>query len=327
MHSPEVARALPGMVAEGLLTPEQAAPLGAIARGEVVSVRAELRALLGLAVTALLAGLGIWIAENREQLGPVPIAAALGLAAAAVLVVVRRRSPPFTWQRAGERDWTLDGLLLLAIGLIGADLGWIESQFTALGESWPLHLLLMSLITGALAVRYDSLPAWSLALATFAAWRGVALIPASAGALERTLFAREDRLRGELLLLGACFFVLGRLAERFDRKRHFEPATTLLALLVAGLGLASGLAEDGSWPLWALLLAGLGAGGALWALRRRRRWLFALSVLWAWIAVTRTVFELPGAEFLGCFWPMGSTAGAIVLLVFVHRRFQREEAA
>lgn len=183
----------------------------------------------------------------------------------------------------------------------------------------------MAITTGALAVRFDSPPAWALALSTFAAWRGVSIVPATAGALERTLLAREDRLRGELLLCALCFFLLGRLAERYDRKRHFEPATTMLALLAAGFGLLPGLAAEGSWPLWALLLAAVGLVAAFWAFRRRRRGLLALGGLWTWIAVTRSLFAVPGVAFFGCFWAMASTVGAIVALALVHRHFRAQE--
>lgn len=325
MRSPEVARALPTMVAEGLLTPEQAAPLLAAARGDVVSVRGELRALLGLAVTALTAGVGMWIVAWRERIGPLAIAVLLGLAAAATLVLLARRSPPFTWARAEGRDWTIDGLALLAVGLVGAEIAWIETQFAALGPSWAHHLLLMSLVTGGLAIRFDSVPTWTLALATFAAWRGVALAPGSFSQLERTVFGREDRLRVEFLVCAALFLVLARGAERLDRKRHFEPATRLLAFLAAALGLATGLAESGAWTLWALALAALGLVTAFWAFRRRRRGLLALGALAVYVPLTRFLFEVPGAMYFGCFWFLASAIGAIVLLVLVHRHFQRTE--
>jgi hypothetical protein len=325
MKSPEVARALPTMVAEGLFTPEQASPLLAAARGDVVSVRGELRALLGLAVTALTVGIGMWIVEYRERLGPLAIAVLLGLATASVLVLLARRSPPFTWARAEGRDWTIDGLSLLAVGLVGAEIAWIETQFTALGPDWSYHLLLMSLVTGALAIRFDSVPTWTLALATFAAWRGVALMPTMAGQLERTLFGREDRLRVEFLVCGALFLVLARGAERLDRKRHFEPATTLLAFVAAALGLVTGFGESGSWPLWALALGALGLVTAVWAFRRRRRSLLALGALALYVPVTRFLAEVPGAMYFGCFWFLASAVGAIVLLVLVHRHFQRTE--
>jgi hypothetical protein len=323
MQSPEVARAIPGLVAAGLLSPERAAPLLAAARGDLLSVRSELRALAGLAVALLLAGAGALIARLDAAVGPLVVAVALALAALVTLAVAWRRSPGFTWGRDGQGDWLLDALVLLAIGLLGAELAWTELKFTPLGANWPAHLLVMSLVAGALAVRFDSLAAWSLALSTFAAWRGVAVLP-TAASVERVVFGRHDEvLRANLLVCAVLFAALGVLARRFDRKAHFEPATTFLAVLAAGLALARGLDEAGRWPLSALALALLGGGVAAWAFRARRRALFALGALGLYVAMTRLLFALPFADGLGCFWFALSTVGAIVILVAAHRRFER----
>jgi len=323
MRSPEAARAIPELVAAGVLKPDQAAPLLAAARGEVVTVRAELRWLAGLSVTLLTGAAGLLIRDYHDAIGPLGIALLLGLAAALALVFAFRRGAPFTWDRDPGPDWLLDGLVLLAIGLLGADLAWIEIHFTPLGAGWPYHLLAMSLLTGALAVRFDSAPAWSLALATFAAWRGVSIVPGAA-ALESALGRGDGPLRRELLFCALLFFLLGRAAERFRRKSHFEPATTFLAALAAALAATAGLAA-GNWEVWALALAALGAAAAAWAFRRRRRALFALGALALYVATTRALFALPFGPSLGCFWFAASTVGAIVLLVAVHRRFRAAE--
>jgi len=321
MRSPEVARAIPELVRDGVLPPRRAAPLLASARGELVSLRGELRALLGLGVVLVTSGVGLFLKQHHEALGPGVIALLLTLAAAACLVAVVRRSPPFGWQRVPEPDWIVDGLLLLAIGLLGADLAWIEWQFTPLGAHWAWHLLLMSAATAALAVRFDSIAAWSLALSTFAAWRGVAVSP-TAQNLERALFRGEGALRWNLLVCAAVFAAAGWALDRFDRKRHFEPATTFLAALAAGVALASGLGEASFWPLWAVGLAALGFGVARLAFARRRLALFALGGLAAYVGVTRFLFEIPGWYGLGCFWFALTSVGAVVLLVVVHRRFR-----
>lgn len=321
MRSPEAARALPDLVAAGALSPERAAPLAAAARGEIVSVRAELRALLGLGVALALAGVGAFVIAWRERLGPLVLAALLALAAAGALVALWRRAPPFTWRRAEGADWIDDALLLFAVGLVGADLAWIESQLAWLGEGWPLHLLAMSVVTGALAVRFDSRVGWSVALATFAAWRGVDVTP-SLRAVDRALSGSTDRFRLELGLLAVIFGLLAWAMARYDRKAHFEPATTLLAALAAGCALGIGLGEP-SWPLWTVALALLGGGVAFWAYRRRRGGLLALGALGAYVAATRPVVALPYAGGLGCLWFAATTLGAVVLLAIVHRRFRR----
>ena len=326
MRSPETARAVPELVSAGLLTPEQAAPLLAAARGELVSVRAELRALAGFAVALLLGGVASWIAGLDSTVVPWVVSGALALAAAATLTYAWRRSPPFVWQRHEKPDWILDAVVLLAIGLLGAELAWVEVHFTPLGSNWPLHLLVMSLVTGALAVRFDSLAAWSLAASTFAAWRGIAVTP-TAVPVDRVVFGHHDGLlQANLLVCAALFAALGILAHRLDRKVHFEPTTTFLAVLAAGLALVQGLDDASSWPLWTLALALLGGGVAAWAFRGRRRALFALGALGLYVAMTRLLFALPFADGLGCFWFALSTVGAIVVLVVAHRRFEREGA-
>jgi len=325
MRSPETAREIPGLVAAGILAPGAAAPLLARARGELVPARAELRALAGLAVTLLVTGAGLLIRAFHDRLGALPIALLLAGATALALWAARRRSPGFTWARQERADWLLDALVLLAIGLAGGTLAWIEVHFTPLGADWPLHLLVVSLLAGALAIRFDSLAAWTLALSTFAAWRGVALAP-RAEVVDAAFSAdRSGSLRLNLLLCALLFLALGRLAVRFERKAHFEPATTFLGVLAAALVPLPGLADSGSWPLWALALAALGAAAGAWAFLRRRRALLALGALALYVAMTRALFALPNAAGFGCFWFALSTVGAIVLLVVVQRRFAREE--
>ncbi len=338
MPSPETARALPELVAAGVLTPERAAPLLAAARGEIVSVRGELRALLGVGVAALTAGVGLFLKEHHEALGPATIAGLLTLAATTVFFALARRAPPFSWTRSeiasapppavrDGADWIVDGLLILALSLLGADLAWIELQFTPLGAEWSWHLLLMSVVTAALAVRFDSIPGWTVALSTFAAWRGVSLRP-SARQIELFLgWRQEELLRANLLLCAVVFALLAWVAVRAQRKPQFEPATTLLAALAAGSAFASGLGESALWPLWTAALVALGLGVARFAFARRRLGLFALGALAVYVGVTRCLFEAANAFALGCFWFAGSTVGAIALLYGVHRRFQGDEAA
>jgi hypothetical protein len=321
VRSPEAARAVPELVRDGVLKPEQAAPLLAAARGELVSVRAELRALVGLAVVALTGAVGLFLKEYHRAIGPLGIAALLALAALGCLAAARSRSPAFSWAAVVEADWIVDGWVLLAVGLIGADLAWIETQLTPLGEDWPWHLLLVSAATAALALRFDSIPAWTLALSTFAAWRGVSVAPTSS-AFERALLGGEAALRWNLLACAATFALAGWALERYDRKRHFEPATTFLAALAGGVAFATGLGDAALWWLWALALAVLGGHVARHGFRRRRLALFALGAVGIYVGATRFLFEIPGWYGLGCFWFTATSVAAVILLVVVHRRFR-----
>ena len=324
---PEATAAVPRLVERGLLAEPAARRALAAARGELVSARAELRWGMGTGVALVAAGLGLALARHLDRLGTWGVAALLALAAAACFGAVLRRAPAFTWGRAAESDWIDDGLVLLGLALVGAELAWVETRLAGLGDDWPWHLLIASLAAAAAALRFDSRVAWFLALTTFAAWRGLSL--ATAGTL---LFeGREVVLRWNALAVAALFAVLGAALWRTGRKAHFEPTTTLVAAAIGLAALFSGMLGDRPGALaWAAGLAAAGGAVAAFALRTRRFGLFTLAVLAVYAALTRFAWAALGGELfvtLGCLWLVASAAGTIALLVWVQRRFRREEPA
>jgi hypothetical protein len=327
-RDPEVAAAIPNLVEQGVVADALATRILAVAGGERVSARAELRWGMGLGVTLATAGLGLGVKENLDALGPWGVALLLALGAAACFAFVLRRAPGFTWGRSTGGDWIDDGLILLGLGFTGALLVWIEIRLAALGDAWPWHLLLISLIAAAAALRFDSRVAWSLALSSFAAWRGVALATVAGRLL---LAGSGATLRANALGVAVLFAGLGAALRRFDRKAHFEPATTFLAAALALGALFAGMISEPDASLgWALALALVGAGVVAIGLRLRRFGLFALAVLALYAAITRLAYAVLGETLfaaLGCLWIMGSAVGMVVLLVWAQRRFRRESAS
>jgi len=313
--NPDVIEAIPRLVERGILPAERAPLLLRAARRELVSVRLELRLLLYLGVLLVTGGVGLLIKENLDRIGPVVIASALGLAAAAALAWVWRTAPPFSWERVPSPGLAFDYVLLLGVLLAAADLAYVEARFTPLGPNWPWHLLLVSLFAAAMAVRFDSRIVFSLALATFAAWRGVSVAHFGAGLLD----TRDDLVRWNAIGCGVLFVVLGLVLARAGRKAHFEPAAVHLGCLLVLGGLASGLGDRG-WAGWAAALLLAGAGLAAWAYGTRRFPLFAYGVLGGYLGLTRFVFE--GVEALGCFWIAFTSILMILGLVAVQRRMR-----
>lgn len=325
---PEVAAAVPVLVERGLLSAPAAERILVVARGERVSARAELRWGLGAGVALVTAGVGLALRENLERLGPWPVAALLALAAAGCFGWLLRRAPGPTRGRAEGSDWVDDGLVLLGLAFLGAELVWIETRLAGLGDAWPWHLLIASAAAAAAAVRFDSRVAWFVALSTFAAWRGLALATVAG---ELLFEPRAALLRWNALAVAAFFGGVAAALRRFDLKAHFEPTTTVAAAALALGALFSGSFGDGAVALaWTAGLAALSAALVAFALRARRLGLFALAALALYAAVTRVAWEVLGeAAFatLGCLWTAASAAGAILLLVWAHRRFRRAEAA
>lgn len=315
--NPDVANAIPRLVESGVLPPEKAPLLLRAARRELVSVHGELRLLLYLGVLLITGGVGVLVRENLDRIGPAAIAAGIGLAAAAALFWVFRVSPPFSWKEVRSPNLAFEYILLLGVLLAAADLTYIEIQFKILGPYWSWHLLIVALLTGLAAFRFDSRIVFSLALSTFLAWRGVSVAAVGKGVLDGS----EDAVRWNSLACGVLFVAIGFALKRADRKAHFEPVAMYLGWLLILGQLASGLGES-VWLLYTLALLACGVGLAAVAYRFRRFPLFAFGVLAGYVALSRFIFELDAFEILGCFWFASTTILLLFGLILAQRRLK-----
>jgi len=307
--------------ARGTLTDSQAGFFGRIARGELVSVRIELQIALWAGVTLVAAGAGILVKDNLAHLGPVTIGAGIALAAALCLWYVARAAPPFSWGPVASPTLAFDYVLLLGVLLIGTDFAYLETQYKLLGSNWPWHLFLLSLIQLAFAFRYDSRAVLSLSLASFAAWRGVALsFPGGA------LFGRnEAAIRVNALVVGALFLAVGILIERAGRKSHFEPAFGNLGLLLLlGAAVAGVYGGYGHLDaLWFPVLVVTAATTVTLSYRARRSDYFAQGVIAAYLGFLRLAAELHLE--VGLFYLVSAGSfGVLLLILWAHRRFKEE---
>jgi len=305
----------------GTLTDAQAGFFSRIARGELISVRIELQIALWAGVMLVAAAAGILVKDNLANLGPVTIAAGIALAVALCLWYVARVASPFSWGPVASPTLAFDYVLLLGVLLIGTDLAYLETQYKLLGPNWPWHLFLLSLIQLVFACRHDSRAVLSLALASFAAWRGVALsFPGG------VLFGpREEEIRVNALVVGALFLAAGILIKRSGRKAHFEPTFGNLGLLLL-LGAAVAGAYGGYDRLdlaWFCALAVISAATITLAYRARRSDYFAQGVIAAYLGFLR----LAGSLHLevGLFYLVSAGSfGVLFLILWAHRRFKEE---
>ena len=320
--NPDITAAIPRLVEAGALPPAVAPRLLRVARGELLSVHWELRALLYLGVLLVTGGVGLLVKENLDRIGPVAIAVLIGLAAAAPLVWVFRVAPPFSWREVPSPNLAFDYMLLLGVLLAAADLAYVEVKFTPVGTDWSWHLLIVALFAGLAAFRFDSRIVFSLALSTFAAWRGV-----SAARFGTDLWFRDGgaAVRWNAVACGALFALLGFALKRTDRKAHFEPAAVTLGWLLILGGLASGMGERGAWASWALALLVSGGALAAGAFYVRRFPLFAFGVVASYAALSRLALGSFGGDQLGCFWFFITPIPVIVALFLAQRRMNRTE--
>jgi hypothetical protein len=284
--NPDIAAAVDGLRGDGVLGDLPASRFGRVARRELVSMRVEIRAALYLGVLFLTGGIGL-----------------------------------FAWGEATSSHAGFDYVLLLGALLVATDLGYLESQFAMLGPNWAWHLLVVAIFYGLLAYRFDSKILLSLSLASFAAWRGIAL------SVERTSLGTGDpaRLRVEALFTGVLFAVLGVSAARAGKKPHFEDVYVNAGLLLAFGGLLSGAfgGREAGWRGWLLALLLVSCAVAFAAFRTKRPLPFALAVLAAWLGLQRMVFEGAGAAPAGALLVSAITAaGALGGVIAAHRKMK-----
>lgn len=317
--NPDVVGAIGRLQTRSVLSDGQAAHLGRVARGHLVSIRLELRALLYVGVLLLASGVGLLVVEHHRAIGRWVIAASVALAAAACLAWVARQAPAFSWQAVPSPSVAFDYILLLGLLLLAAGLAYVEAQFTVLGPRWAHHLLVVAAVYLLAAYRWDSPVVLGLALSTLAAWRGlsVGLLAGSAGAGEAAA------LRLDALALGALFLSLAALSVRTGRKAHFEEvfgnAGLLLLLGALVWGALGAVVMRGLW-LAALLLVAM---ALMWvAFRLGRSLYFVQGVLAAYVGLLRLVFASARFGTSSAPFVVAAVLGvaALALVFTAHRR-------
>jgi predicted membrane protein DUF2157 len=321
--NPDVAAAVDRLREDGILTPEQAVLLGRTSRGELVSVRAELRLLHYAGVLAVMAGVGLLVQQNLDRIGPVAIAIGLWTAAILALVWAQRHAPPFSWGESASEHLAFDYILLLGVLLTGAALAYVEVQFTPLGAAWRHHLLLVALLAAALAVRGDSRVVAALALTSFAAWRGV-----SASPLERAFWSGDGAVRANAIVTGLVFVAVGHALVWLGRKAHFEPVATYTGWVLILGALLSGIDEPDAETAFRAGLVAVGSGLALLGFRAGRFALFGMGLVAAYVGLSALVVSAAyGSGALGAIfaylWFAGTGIAVLVGLLVAHHALRR----
>ncbi len=286
--NPDVAKAIPELVRRGIIPQERSSLLLRIATRSLVSVHGEIRLLFYLGVLVTTAGVGLLVQEYYQHIGPVAVAVVVGIAAIACLSWAAKNAKPFSWGESASPWLAFDYLLLLGVLLASSDLAFIEIQFTPLGAHWPWHLLIVSILMACVAVRYDSRTVFSLALSTFAAWRGL-----SVSLVENSIWhASEESVRLNAISCGVIFVLLGYYLLRSRKKPHFEPVAAHLGWLLILGALVSGVGLHGPEGIaYVVLLSATGIFLAWLSYVKRRFSLFAYGVLAVYIASISLVLK------------------------------------
>jgi hypothetical protein len=302
--------------AKGVLSPEAARRVAELDDRSHLPLAREIHALLYLGAALILAGVGATVKDRLDQLGPMTILAAMGLAAAGCFAYCFRAAPPFAPGKAESPTAAFDYLLYLACGLVGIFFSYLEWKWKLLGSWWDLYLFGSGLLFTALAYRFDNRLVLATGLLNLASWLGL-----RAGIWNFL----DSGSKPALIAYGAALAAVGFTAARGELKPHFEGTYRTLGVHLALATLLSD-AKDFDRPQFWVLLAACAALGA-WSMRERRFDTFAAAVGYAYVAALACFLQAVGRhDFDVLLWTIIISSGT-VLAVLLWARARFKEAA
>jgi hypothetical protein len=296
--------------ADGALDDETAAQLIAIERREVVSIYPELRLLTWAGVMLISWGVGLYITKHLDDIGPLAIAAGIGIASIACYAWA-------FWKRSRQAALVDDYVLLLAALLASADIGYIEYHYHLLGSSWPRHFLFLAVLHAVTAYFFQSRFVLSLSVAALAAWLGIERRSVDA------IFDAPVETAGRAFVCAAI--VIG---WRFlDRARR--PGTTFSSLFdhsaanLAFWGALTLAAHKETRPLGCAIAIALAIVSMIYGQRTRETAFVIYAWVYGMIAIDIAVCSAVDEGAIIFLYLVFSTIVAIVGLFVTHARMRR----
>ena len=278
------------------------------------SVHRELRAVLYIGVLLVTAGVGLTIRQYFAQLGDIAIIGSLTAGALAAFLYCFLKGKPWSRGEVESPNILFDYVLLLGCTLYAADIGYIETQFRVLGDSWHHHLLASAALFFFLAYRFDNRLVLSMALSTLAAWFGFQL---SVRFLSFHNYYRESAMAYSLVT-----FAAGSVLHRLAVKKHFFDIYlnfTIHFLLVA---LLSGVVEYrfSSWHLPAMAAAI--AAVAVWSMRTRRFLYMLYAILYGYACLSAVALQFIDGRAAMYLYGIVSSLSVMGLIFILSRRYK-----
>jgi len=302
--------------AVGTITQAQHDTLSTLVRRQRVSVYFELSALLYLGVLAFVGGLGWTLRAYVVNLGDAAILTGLSALVVAAFYYCFAKAGPFTTTEVESPNLVLDYVLYLGCLVLSAEIAYVEYRFR-LFDHWHHHLLIVSVIFGALAYRFDNRFVLSLALSSLAGWLGLRISGFEV--------VSADPLRLTALVYGAFVAGMGTWLSRQGIKAHFLDVYLHLSANVVLAALASGIGEPGMGLAYlGALLALCGAAIAL-GIRYRKFAFVTYGILYGYGALSFRLMPMIGDPMAIFLYGIASGTLVLVALVILARRFGRDE--
>jgi hypothetical protein len=303
--------------AAGVITPEQHASLAGLVRHDRFSLYVEIHAVLYLGVVSMVGGFLWTFRDSLANLGHAAILSLFALLISASFYYCFTRGRPYSNDEVEQPSLVLDYVLYFGCLMFAGMLAYLEVQMGVFG-GWETHLLLASIVFGALAYRFDNRFVLSLALSTLAAYLGLTL--ELFDAFEAT---NTHRLRA--YAMGYAVFVAGFGYGLYWKgiKRHFLDVFLHLGANAFLLAALTGVTDREFGFLYLALLLPLAAALIYLGVRFDRFAFVAYGTLYGYAGVSALVLSEMRSATLGLFYLVVTGSLVVVALVVMARRFAR----
>jgi len=304
--------------AKGVLSPEAARRVAELDDRSHLPLAREIHALLYLGAALILAGVGATVKDRLDQIGPMTILTAVGMAAAACFAYCFRSAAPFAPGKAESPTAAFDYVLYLGCGLVGIFFSYLEWKWKLLGSWWDLYLFGSGLLFVALSYRFDNRLVLATGLLNLASWLGF-----RTGAWH--LFGSSGA-KPALIAYGAALAAVGFAAAKSELKPHFEGTYRTLGVHLALATLLTDATRFSRPQYWILAVACAALGAR--SMSERRFDTFAAAVGYAYLASLASVINLTGTKGADeSLWIMLFSAGGVIAVLLWARARFKETAA
>jgi hypothetical protein len=304
-------------LAAGRITGSQRQQMAPLVLRERIPVFAELSVALYLGVLAFAGGLA-WTANTHAAAwGDVAILVPATLVMAACFAYCIRKTAPYSHDRVTSPSLAFDYVLYLGCLIFGTELAYVEYRFGVLQAQWDMWLLFSAVIYLLIAYRFDNRFVLSLGIATLGGWFGVRM--------SRVHVIAIDTIRLSALSYAAILGAASVGLATANIKRHFLETYLHVAANVALAALLSGAFDGDAHGLWllALLAAAIGASAA--GVHFRRFAFVVYGTLYGYVGISRELLDGMHDDTARLMYVTVSAAGVVIGLVFLARRFGRDE--
>jgi hypothetical protein len=278
------------------------------------SVHQELRAAIYIGVLFITAGVGFTIKQYFAQMGDIAIIGSLTSGALAAFLYCFLKGKPYSSDEVESPSILFDYLLFFGCTLYAADIGYVETQFHLLGDSWHNCLLVSAALFFFLAYRFDNRLVLSMALSTLAAWFGFQL--------SSRVLSFHDYYRGSAIAYSLITFAVGSLSNRLAVKKHFFDVYLNFTVHFLLAALLTGVAEYrfSSWHLPAM--AASIAAVAVYSMRTRRFLYMLYAILYGYACLSVVALDFFHGTAAMYIYGIVSSLTVIGLIFFLSRRFK-----